>query len=292
MPTTINSALMRIYPYVVNDFHRSQLAVHGPHIIVAANRYNRNITVPTANDARSHISAVGGSAASVPVAGGDTYYLPYDLDKIYSMRLPCPAPGGVTLFVTANMSGCKFFIDTITNDAATGAASNDLIVYHANMLERTALGHAAPPPNFPTTPANFQNPAVVTALNNLHTQAMNDYQTHHGLTLYHNDAHECAKGIYLGDIARIVHRKQQQERNITNYCAGTIIVGFPVGVSWEFWYQTWADLDYTRPSGGVAIAKSTVTLHWHHLHKLRTEKRKHIAQYSTVKVIDCQRFYP
>jgi len=52
--------------------------------------------------------------AGVLAATGSAYYLPYNDDKITSVRLPNPPPGGVDFSQTANMSGCKLFIDTIT----------------------------------------------------------------------------------------------------------------------------------------------------------------------------------
>jgi hypothetical protein len=63
--------------------------------------------------------------AGVLAATGSAYYLPYDDDTITSVRLPNPPPADVDFFLTANMSGCKLFIDTITG-------SPDLMVYHAN----------------------------------------------------------------------------------------------------------------------------------------------------------------
>lgn len=93
-------------------------------------------------------------------AGGDTYYLPYDNNKISSMRLPSPPPAPVDFFLTANLSGCKVYIDTING-------SNDLMVYHAN-----ARATGAPPDH---SPINTQTPVAGAELDRLHQAAQADY---------------------------------------------------------------------------------------------------------------------
>jgi hypothetical protein len=93
-------------------------------------------------------------------ATGETLYLPWKEDHITSTVLPNPAPHGVHQFITAGLSGCKFFVDTITG-------STNLLVYHANAkLHPAPLG----------APMNTQPAAAINYLDvTLHTAAQADY---------------------------------------------------------------------------------------------------------------------
>ena len=129
----ITSVSMGTTPYKVSLLNYTNVRNHpvaGVH--TGATRYrNEHIHFPAAQ--MRVASAITPPTLATPqhlITGpydlnGDTYFLPYDNDHITSLRLPSPAPGGVTTFVTANMSGCRFFIDRITG-------STDLMVYHAN----------------------------------------------------------------------------------------------------------------------------------------------------------------
>jgi hypothetical protein len=217
-------------------------------------------------------------------AGGLTYYLPYEDDKITSLRLPVPPPGGVDFFLTANMSGCKFFVDTITG-------SHDLMVYHANTHQ-----HAAPAHN---SPANFQNPLAAGVLNALHTNAQADYA---GLAAPNNlalvNVASCDKPTYYGGGALAEQRKANQGRTLTlppamggvvvapEFLGGCSVMGFYTGGGWHFYYQTWGDVEYERRTEAKVIAKKLFTGSWNYVHKARVEGKKHKASYSTSKVVD------
>src|SRR5262245_42652145 len=106
---------LRKRPYLVGNFiapgavqaARPAAAVPPPALPAVVTRYRtlhtiypsnlvRNtlaIAQPTPTDARYRLS---GTAA----AGGDVIYLKYFDEEISSVRLPCPAPAGVSLFVT------------------------------------------------------------------------------------------------------------------------------------------------------------------------------------------------
>lgn len=236
-------------------------------------RINHNVAPAAVGDARSNI---GGAQDN----NGDAFFLKYFDDEITSIRLPCPAPAGVVLFVTDNMSGCKFFVDTI-------AGSADLVVYHANTHQHTAG---------PNADADFQQPAATAVLNGMHAAAQGDYA---GLVL--NNVAQCAMPTYFRAGGTEERRKRQQGRTAgafnpapgggPKFGGGCTIVGFPSGGSWEFWYQSWGDVDYLRPSGGLAVAKSVATFHWKHLHKLRTLGSKHTASFATMSVVDCQQIF-
>lgn len=130
MPITV--ATLAVTPYQVGSVNvpNSQaapplLAYTGPvkhrgvHTIytLANSRINLNINPPNANNALARLS--GAQSAT-----GNAVYLKYFDEEITSVRLPYPAPAGLVFF-TDNMSGCKFYVDSING-------SNDLIVYHAN----------------------------------------------------------------------------------------------------------------------------------------------------------------
>lgn len=283
MPVT--AANMALVPYSVgaitvpgsqNDppppLHTGPVKYRGVHTIypTLSGRFDHALAPPTVNDARSTIT---GAQAN----NGDAYFLKYFDDEITSIRLPCPAPAGVDFFVTDNLSGCKFYVDTI-------AGSNDLIVYHANTHQHTAGGAAD---------ADFQTPQATAILDNLHTAAQNDYA---GLVL-HNVA-QCGMPTYFHEAGVLERRKRQQGRLPSGmnpapgagpkFMGGCTIAGFPNGGSWDFYFQAWGDLDYIRPSGVAVVAESIVTFHWNHLHKLRTQGRRHQASYATMRVVDRQ----
>src|SRR5258708_33728215 len=117
-----------------------------------------------------------------------------------SVRLPNPPAGGVDFFLTANMSGCKLFIDTITGSA-------DLMVYHANTHQ-----HGSPAHN---SPVNFQNPLADTELNRLHTMAIADYANlpaPNNLALV--NVATLSKPTYYGNGALAAVRKATQARTL------------------------------------------------------------------------------
>jgi hypothetical protein len=98
------------------------------------------------------------TVAKTANAAGDTIYLPFYADHITSTRLPNPPPGALAFFYTDNLSGCRFFVDTI-------AASNDVIVYHANTTQHSAGTNAW---------ADVQTGAAGTVLDAMHANAQTD----------------------------------------------------------------------------------------------------------------------
>lgn len=210
---------------------------------------------------------------------GTAVYLPYNDDKITSVRLPSPPPAGVNFFLTANMSGCKFFVDTI-------AGSNDLMVYHANTHQ-----HGSPAHN---CPVNFQTLQAGHILDALHANAQADYAAllaPNNLAL-HNVA-SLAKGAYYMQGALAEQRKANQGRGLAlpggvwaapEFAGGCSVMGF-YNAGWHFYYQTWGGVDYTRPSGSRAIAKDLFTFHWKSVHNRRTKGISHTA-FSDIGVVD------
>jgi hypothetical protein len=216
--------------------------------------------------------------------GGHAYYLPYDNDKISSLRLPSPPPAGVNLFLTANMSGCKFFVDTINGSA-------DLLVYHAN-ARSTSPAPAHSPVDFQAVPAGNE-------LDRLHAAAQADYTAlpyNYGLV----NGGSLAKPQYYGAGALAEQRKVASRTLIVGgnalnpeFWGGCSIFGFYNG-GWRFYYQAWGSVEYDRPDiqGAKAKAKAVATLHWNHLYKLRTQGTNKGVDISYAAVVDQRRFYP
>jgi hypothetical protein len=212
---------------------------------------------------------------------GSTIYLPYNDDRITSVRLPNPPPPGVDFFLTANMSGCRLYIDTI-------AGSNDLIVYHANTHQ-----HGAPAHN---SPVNYQSVGASAVLAGLHQRAQADYAAApYNLVL--NNVAELPKVTYYLEGAAMEARKAAQGRFLTyhgtvaqpEFAGGVSVMGF-YNAGWRFYYQTWGGVDYTRPSGTKAIAKDLFTFHWKSVHNRRTKGLSHSA-FSDLSVVDYALIY-
>src|SRR5260370_21904656 len=73
---------------------------------------NSRVTLTPLLDPNTGITSLG-PATDV---NGDTFFLPYAWDIIYSMELPAPAAAtltGTTSFLTADMSGCKSCVERI-----------------------------------------------------------------------------------------------------------------------------------------------------------------------------------
>jgi hypothetical protein len=234
-----------------------------------AGRVTLNITAPTATDARANLS---GPLA----AGGDTIFLKYFDEEITSIRLPCPAPGAVTLFLTDNLTGCKIYVDQI-------AGGNDLIVYHANTHQHSGG---------PLADANVQTANAINLLNQMHTDAQADYASF-GVVL--NNLADCDRPTYFGECGNAERRKRNQGRGPgarsrstpgapAQFMGGCTIAGFPSGNTWQFWYQTWGTVDYDRPD--ISKAKAFFTFHWNYLAKKVAEGIQHDAKYNMFEVVD------
>lgn len=182
---------------------------------------------------------------------GRTIYLSYFTNEISSVRLPNPPPAGVNMVTTDNLSGCKIFLDRITG-------SNDVIFYHAN-----AKMHA-PPSNHGAVHPATESGAATAHLDNLHAAAQLQYQTAGVPAVSSNSL---AKPFYNHNAHAAVQRKIGQGRvripnpveapdparlNSPEFIGGTVVFGFwiPPGAGpgrWDFYYQTWGDIEYRRP---------------------------------------------
>jgi hypothetical protein len=204
-------------------------------------------------------------------APGDGYFLPYFPNEITSIRLPSGAPA-TTLFFTGPLDGCKIYVDAING-------SNDLIVYHANTYQHPPAANAD---------ADVQTPAANALLDAMHLAAQGDYAP-----LGLNNLASLAKPTYFGRGGQEERRKALQGRTETatggtpKFNGQCSIFGFPVGISWQFWFQTCGNIKYHRPMGK---AGALFTGHWNTLTRLRREGPGHVASNRTAKVFDYQRF--
>jgi hypothetical protein len=214
------------------------------------------------------------------IAGGNTIYLPFYPNHITSFRLTNPAPIGVTFFYTDNLSGCRFFIDTI-------GGSNDLIVYHANTTHNTSGANAW---------ADVQLPAAGNTLTTLRTNARGD-GPYAGLLL--NNAAILDMPRYFRQAGLEERRKGQGPqgrnapalapagRNRPQFLGGCFVCGFYSLAGWEFWFQSWGDFGYTRPG----YLRGLLTFDWVGVHKRRTEGDEKLASYANMRVLERFQFH-
>lgn len=157
---------------------------------------------------------------------GDTVFLPYGQGEIHSIRLPSTGAGPVC-FITAGMSGCKAFIDTI-------AGSTDLIVYHANCI---GVGNGL---------MNVESPALTLALAGQRAAAR-AYWTVAPHNLVLAAANEFGRAVYGNAAVNEENRKRAQDRANVMYIGGTTVIGELVGGYWHFCWQTYGSCMYRRP---------------------------------------------
>jgi hypothetical protein len=209
-------------------------------------------------------------------ANGSIYYLPYKQNMIYSMRLPANPPAGCRKFLTANMSGCRFYIDTITGNG-------DIIVYHANTTQYGAAAGSA---------ANAQSPGASAVLIGLHQAAQADYAALNP-AVQAVDSAELVKYDYAMAGEAEALRKRGQGRTATapvptlkpdglmhtvytpgqpaEFLGGTTICGFFSG-GWKFYYQTWGYISYDHDRS-LTLGEGALKLlsfQWGRVHKQRT----------------------
>lgn len=225
------------------------------------------LNLPTGGTRIHQISFAG-------VAGGNSYYLPFQVDGITSVSLPLtPGIGEPTYFFTIRLTACSIFIDAYQPTAGTyttplGAADNRqrLIISHANAATPYAAGMVGV--NVAQNPAMF--PAV--ARNQLHAH-------HNAMIAAYPGIKMPLATLYKSDYNRAVDVEVQRliGRGYANVAYGstTSVFGFYTPGSWNFYYQTWGGFDYTRPRliGGPQQVQGATNLSLH-------------------RVIECRRFYP
>lgn len=207
--------------------------------IAGANASHRVVTAATSRVTLTPLLDPGTGITSLGPAidaNGDTFFLPYAWDTIYSIALPAPAAAtaaGTTSFLTADMSGCKVFVDPIAG--GNGA----VVVYHSNNVGN--------PPPLGSLP-NVETGPCTAFLDNLHHQARAYYQAApRNLNLPIAGSASIAKPAYNLPATVEVQRKQGQHRQNVVFAGGTMVFGVVNNAKWDFYWETWGSTDYDRP---------------------------------------------
>jgi hypothetical protein len=182
---------------------------------------------------------VGFGVPAAPPAK-NSLFLPFEANMISYALLPAAAGSDIDFFYTAPLSGCSVFIDRIP-------ATGDLVVYHANRLALTV--RADPAAYLAATPLAGQYPEARDQMRADHTalQAL--------IPGGPVPVAQLERAAYLAPVETEKNRKLAQGRTEITAVSGTHVMGFRIGGAWQFWWQTWARLSYTRP----ALAPKAVT---------------------------------
>ncbi len=163
-----------------------------------------------------------------PAVAGDTVYLPYAQNFIYSVRLPV---AGAPNVVTANLSGCRIYVDRIVG-------TNEVIMYHANSL---AMGGGNNPLH-----QNIETGPLLTALDLMYTNARAYYTgAPHNLNL--QGVATLGRNTYNNCVVHEVMRKQGQNRTQVDFFGATTVCGVFNGGQWQMHWQTHGIFTYMRP---------------------------------------------
>ncbi len=117
---TITIESLRNTIYTCNDpYTLKQGSTIGKHKSYSTDRARVDLALETDQATR------GTKIKATKNDNGKAVFLPFKENMITSVRLEPPSER-MNLFYTANMSGCKFFVDRILD------GSNHLIIYHTN----------------------------------------------------------------------------------------------------------------------------------------------------------------
>jgi len=220
------------------------------------------------NVAISDNSRFGKSLQGEKNTSGKAVYLPWDANRITSIRLEAPSRygrgGGAQFFYTANLHGCRFYVDTIKQ-------SNDVVVYHANAIKEDPGGRDRLP--------NFQLPACVRKLDEMHGAAQRSYGN-----IIQKNIIAFGKENYFLEANPLLELKKVRKLPVgirkrqVIWGGKCFICGYPSGGKWRFYYQTFGEITYERPTGVGNVLLGVFTGHWNYLHKLRTEGKTGVAK--------------
>ena len=222
---------------------------------------------PTGTSRIRQISFVG-------VAGGNSYYLPFQIDGITSVSLPVtPALGEPKYFFTIRLTACAIFVDAYQpapGSYTTPLGADDqrprIIISHANAAATYAAGMVGV--NVGQNPAMF--PAA--ARNQLHNDHNAMLAAYPGVKI---PLATLFKSNYNQAVDAEVQRLIGQGYGNVAYGSTTKVFGFHGPGGWEFYYQTWGGYDYTRQRLvlGTQQVLGATNLNEH-------------------RVIECRRFFP
>jgi hypothetical protein len=159
-------------------------------------------------------------------ANGNTIFLPYGENKIFSVRIA--ANSTVKILLTAGLSACTIYVDKRNN--------NDIYFYHANAKDSQQQDL-----NDPT----FLHQDAKDYMDAAHTQARIDYGIQHQIA----QSAKLTMETYYQPLLDEIERKEGQGRVVNRAHAGggCTVIGFKDGNVWKFGYQTYGGLHYKRP---------------------------------------------
>ena len=193
----------------------------------------------------AHIGLRGITALRPAVdPAGDTYFLPFSANQICSMVLPIPVAGAPQSFLTADMDGCRVFVDRVSPPIVPGAAAvppgapESLVIYHVNNIANS------PPPG---APVNLEIPACTAQLTALRTLARADLAAApYNLILIASGS--ISKPAYLAGAHAEEMRKAADHRTGIEFMGGTMVFGHVNAGHWEIYWTTYGDFEYHRPA--------------------------------------------
>lgn len=244
----------------------------------AYKRYNLTHVVPAAHSRCNHnvepVNALGYVAGpNEPIsslrvvcanaANGDSFYLPFNNNEIHSVALPrTPGVNDVRYVFTVGLSGCAIFVDDDPHN-------NVIYFHHAN-----CIGGPYNVPNPNQQPPSTQTPAAIAKLTTLHQNALAAFGWH----THVQPLASLFKSRYYAELDNKWRRKRSQFRTNVEGWAGTTAWGLYNGNRWEFYYQTYASLTYSRP--------------WYAPKGWLSGRNVNIMNKKPDELIDVQRFYP
>jgi len=203
---------------------------------------------------------------------GEAVFLPYDQNRIFSIRLAAPSLSGqgVKFFYTENLHGCKFYVDSIKN-------SKDVIVYHANAITQDPGGIDRLP--------NFQETVCISTLDEMYRKASQSYGNivqkniiAFGKTDYFKDANPVYQQKKVRKLAVGVRKRQ------VFWGGKCFICAYPAYDKWKFYFQSFGKVTYDRPTGVGNVLAGVFTFHWNYLARLAKEGKEGVIQ--DLQVID------
>ena len=181
---------------------------------------------------------------------GDTIFLPFQRNQVHSVYIDMAAAGmgGVTGFLTPNLSGCRIYIDKVVG-------TNNLVIYHTNAV---AIGPYIKPgqvaPLNPPDPLDMdkETPARLQALDAQYTTSKAYWAgaAPAGRALNLTGAPGLGAMTYYTSAVRAVQVGQNAGRTSVDFYGGTSVVGQLVAGAWQIWWQTYGDITYTGKTVG------------------------------------------
>ncbi len=221
-----------------------------------------------------------------PNAAGDMIYLPFRPNHITSVRLTVPPPAGAAFFCTANLTGCRFFVDAVP------LPSHDIVVYHANTTQHTAGANAWS--DVQTLNAgqlldqmvvNARTDAPYAGLGLVQVASL-DMPTYF-LAAGQEERRKANQGL-LGLQGRGAPAAGAGPGRTRPYFAGCcFICAFYAALRWNFYYQAFGAIGYSRPS----YVRGVLTFDWVGVHNRNTLGATQNVGYGDFAVLHHHNFF-